>query len=155
MLRETEAAWYCVRVTGGPQGGRAISGAFFFDPAPHRPPPPAVCRVRVKILDAATGRPLDATLTEMLDIASTPRDGARHAVTGGQGVLEISGTVRLRADIPGYVPLTLSPVLDYAPLIETVTRLEEKDLLDWQTFERIRTMLSGIGLTFEMQPSTR
>ena len=155
MIRESESAWYCVRATGGPQGGRAVSGAFFFDPAPHRPPPPAVCGVTVKIIDATNGRPLEATLTEILDIASTPRDGARHAITGGQGVLEIPGTVRLRAEAPGYTPLTLSPVLDCPPLIEAVTRLEEKDLLDWETFERLRTMLSGIGLTFEMQPSTK
>ncbi len=155
VLRETEAAWYCVRVSGGPQGGRAVSGAFFFDPTPHRPPPAASCRVRVRIADATDGHPLDAALTEIFDVASTPRDGARHPVAGGQGTLDIPGTVRLRAEAPGYAPLTLSPVYDCPALVEAITRLEDHDLLDWETYERTRTLLSTIDLTFNLKACAR
>jgi hypothetical protein len=151
VLRETGSAWYCVRLTGGPQGGRAVSGAFFFDPAPHSPPPPAACRLRANVLDSATGRPLDAALVEILDVASSPRDGARHTVAGGQSYLDIPGTVRLRAEAPGYAPLTLSPVYDCPALVDAVTRLEDKDLLDWQTYERTRALLSTVELTFNMK----
>jgi hypothetical protein len=155
VLRDTESAWYCVRLTGGPQGGRAVSGAFFFDPSPHAPPPPAPCRIRVKVVNAATGHPLDATLTEVLDIASTPRNGATHPVTGGQGVLEIPGTARLRAQAPGYAPLTLSPVYDCPALVEAITRLEDKDLLNWETFERACALLANLELAFNLTPKNR
>lgn len=152
VLRETASAWYCVRATGGPQGGRAVSGAFFFDPVPHRPPPPAECSIHATIIDAANGRPLEATLTEVLDIASAPRDGASHRVIGGQSVFKIPGTVRLRAEAPGYAPLTLSPVYGCPALVEAITRLEDKDLLDWQTFERTRALLATIELAFTLKP---
>ena len=151
VLRETEAAWYCVRMTGGPQGGRAVSGAFFFDPAPHRPPPPAACRVRVRVVDAADGRALDATVTEVSDGASAPRDGARHALAGGKGSLAIAGTLRLRAEAPGYVPLCLSPVVDSPGLFETLARFEEQDLLSWATYERLRVMLGSLELEFKLR----
>lgn len=150
VIRETEAAWYCVRLTGGPQGGRAVSGAFFFDVQPHRPPPPAICRVRVRVLDAATGRPLDATVTEVHDSAWQPRDGARHAAPGGTAAFDAPGTVRLRAEAPGFAPLTLSPVFDCPALVEAVTRLDAQDLLDWETFERTRALLADIELTFRL-----
>jgi len=153
VLRDTASAWYCVRLTGGPQGGRAVSGAFFFDPAPHRPPPPAAARVRVRVLDAATGRPLDATLVEVADVAGdAPLDGARHTLAGGQGTLEIPGTVRLRAEAPGRAPLTLSPVLDDPELIGLVTGLDADALLDWATFERLRARLAALELTFRLVP---
>ena len=155
VIRETEASWYCVRLTGSPQGGRAVSGALFFDPVPYRPPAPVHCRVRAKVVDATDGRTLSATLVEISDIASSPREGERHAVPNGQGVLNIPGTVRLRADVPGYLPLTLSPVLDNPPLMEALTRLEDTDLLNWETFEHLRSLLSDIDLTFKLTPSGR
>ncbi len=151
VLNETEAAWYCVRAIGGEEGGRAISGAFFFDPTPFHPPDPAACRVRVTILDAVSGHPLDALITEVLDVVRAPRDGIRQSVTNGQGVITIPGTVRLRADAPGYESLMLSPIFDYPPLVEAITRLTDLDLLDWATFERIRDLLDTVELTFRLQ----
>ncbi len=151
VLRETESAWYCVRLTGGAQGGRAVSGAFFFDPVPYRPPPPAACRLRVRVIDAADGRSLDATLTEVLDSASVPRDGPRHWVSGGQGALVVPGTVRLRADAPGYVPLTRSPILDSPALVDAMTRLDDNALLKWETFENVRALLANLELTFKLK----
>lgn len=155
VLKEIEAAWYCVRATGGEQGGCAISGAFFLDPKPFQPPAPAVCRVRVKILDAVSGLPLDGTITEVLDVERAPRDGVRRSVTGGQGIITIPGTVRLRADAPDYESLMLSPIFDYPPLVEAITRLTDRDVLDWATFDRIRDLLDTVELTFRLQPKRK
>ena len=155
VLRETEPAWYCVRLTGGPQGGRAVSGAFFFDPAPHRPPPPAACRVRARVVDAASGSPLGATLTEVFDVAFAPRDGAAHPAPGGLADIACPGTARLRAEAPGYAALTLSPIYDCPALAEAITRLEDTDLLNWETFERMRALLANVELTFGLTPTTR
>lgn len=155
VVRESTSAWYCARLTGGPQGGRAVSGAFFFDPAPHRPPPPAACRVRARVHDAVSGKPLDAALVEVADLASgAPRDLACHTAPGGQATLDIPGTVRLRAEAPGHAPLTLSPIYDCPALAEAVTRLGDADLLDWQTYERTRALLASIELVFSLNPTT-
>ncbi|HPS08205.1 MAG TPA: hypothetical protein PLG22_11780, partial [Kiritimatiellia bacterium] len=98
--------------------------------------------------------PLDATLVEVADAAGdAPRAGARHTLAGGQGTLEIPGTVRLRAEAPGRAPLTLSPVLDDPELIGMVIRLGDADLLDWATFERLRARLAALELTFRLVPA--
>jgi hypothetical protein len=39
--------------------------------------------------------------------------------------------------------------------MEMLTRLEDKDLLAWETFERIRALLANIELTFNMKRSVR
>ena len=151
VLNESETAWYCVRATGGEHGGRAISGAFFFDLLPFRPPAPITSRVHVRVIGAKNNQPLDATLTEVFDVAFIPRDGIQQLLTGGQGIITIPGTVRLRATAPGYLPLTLSPILDFPPLIKKITRLTDRDLLDWNTFIHIRELLSNPELTFRLQ----
>ncbi len=155
VLRETEPAWYCVRLTGGPQGGRAVSGAFFFDPAPHRPPPPATCHIRARVVDAVSGSPLDATVTEVFDVLSAPRDGASHPAPAGLADFAIPGTARLRASAPGYAATTLSPVYDCPALAEAITRLNDADLLQWETFERFRALLANVELTFSLYPTKR
>ena len=83
--------------------------------------------------------------------AALTRDGRRHALIGGQGVVSVPATLRLRAEAPGYLPQTLSPFLDNPPLVEAVTRLEEKDLTDWQTYKRLQEMLGEIQLTFRLE----
>jgi hypothetical protein len=155
VLRETESAWYCVRLTGGPQGGRAVSGAFFFDPAPHRPPPPAACRVRARVVDAVSGRPLDATLTEVFDVLWAPRDGASHPAAGGLADFACPGTARLRASAPGYAATTLSPVYDCPALAEAITGYRLAVGRDVTEKQRLRDLLAGIELTFSLYPTTR
>jgi len=128
---ETGTAWYCVRVFGTDERRQgAISGAFFFDERPRRPPAPVKARVRATVVEAGSGRPLDATLTEIRQVATEPQPGTQHRIQGEVAMLSILATMRLRADAVGFEPLTLSPLFDHPPLIETVTRLEDKDLVD-------------------------
>jgi hypothetical protein len=61
------------------------------------------------------------------------------------------GTVRLRADAAGYRTATLSPFLDHPPLREFITGLAAEDLLKWETFERVRTLLGDISLNFRLE----
>jgi hypothetical protein len=63
----------------------------------------------------------------------------------------VPGTVRLRAEVAGYAPMTLSPVLDNPQLVDFITRLSVSDLLDWSTFEQIRDQLSRVELVFRLQ----
>lgn len=151
VLREMETAWYCARATGDSAGRRASTGAFFFDRTPHVPRAPASAQVRVRVVDASSGAPLPATLTEIAYRATLPQPGRQHRTEGGAAVVTIPATVRLRAGAPGYASLVLSPLFDFAPLREAVTRLEAGDLLDWRTFERMRSLLEEVELTFALK----
>jgi hypothetical protein len=151
FIREDQSAWYCVRASGtGTPLPRAISGAFFFADQPWRSPEAVPARVDVRVVDADTGQPVDATLTEVVYQGTRPRPGNQHRLNGGAGRLAIPATARLRADAEGYEPLTLSPFFDCPALRDFVTGLEDRDLVQWTTFERIRTLLGDLALTFRL-----
>jgi hypothetical protein len=151
-LSENETAWYCARAFGSdPTRQRAITGAFYFSPPGHAPPEPVPARVRVWLADAQTGAPLEGTVTEVSYHARLSRDGRHHDVTGGTGMLQVPATVRLRAEVPGYRSVVLSPFLDHRALVEFITGLTAEDLLNWGTFERVRGMLGEIELRFAME----
>jgi hypothetical protein len=151
-VQETERAWYCVRVLGTDAPRQmALSGAFYFDAKPYQPPPRVHAQVRAQLLDAQSGQRLPGVLTEVTFEGTRGRQGARHVLRTGEGRLTVPGTVRLRAEAKGYAPLTLSPVLDCPAIIQTVTGLADTDLLDWATFERLRTELGEVELTFRLE----
>lgn len=150
-IRESDTAWYCVRVTGNPAQQRASTGAFYFDKGQGQPPVPTPARIRVRVVDALTGAPLAASLTEIAYHATCAREGQQHRLDQGTGTLVIPATLRLRAEAPSYAAMTRSPFLDYPPLLEAVTHLEAKDLLDWKTFEMMQTLLGEVSLTFALE----
>ncbi len=150
-LRESQSAWYCVRAFGGDaQRQKAVSGAFFFDERPYQAPVPVRPFIRVRLSDAATGQPLSGTLTEITCYGTISREGRQHPVIEGEASMPIPGTARLRAEVAGYSPVTLSPILDNPPLIKTITSLNSTDLVQWETFERIRDQLAEVQLNFKM-----
>ena len=149
-IQQTEAAWYCVRALGGEAESRvAISGAFYL--GVQQTPRPVPARVKVEIRDAQSGNPLACTITEVRFDGTIGRLGKHHRLDKGEGELVVPGTVRLRAECKGYAPLTLSPFLDCPELVESVTRLNDGDLLDWKTFDRLRDQLGHIQLVFRME----
>jgi hypothetical protein len=152
VLREAETAWYCVRVLGSvPQRQAALSGAFYFAERSYHPPAPVRPQVRARLVDAQSGKPVSGTLTEVAFAGTFARDGKRHILKTGEGRLWIPGTVRLRAEATGYQPEMLSPFFDNPPLVELVTRLSAEDLVKWETFEKIRGLLSDVPLTFKLR----
>lgn len=155
-LEERETAWYCVRVAGSDaRRDRAISGAFYFEERPWVPPAPVPARVAVRVRDAGSGEAVSAEVVEVSYLGTEPQDGRRHKLAGGAGDLVVPATVRLRAEAEDYEPLTLSPVLDHPPLVEAITGLTDRDLLDWQTFERFRERLGAVELDFAMRKAQR
>ena len=154
VISEDRTSWYCVRAVGADEPRqRAISGAFYFDEQPWHAPAPAKAKVRVRVIDAASDRALDATLTEVNYLGTEPHRGTKHYLPGGSGELTIPATARLEASAAGYEPATLSPFFDHAGLIDLVTRLGDDDLIDWGTFERIRALLEDVPLTFRLVAS--
>ncbi len=153
-IQETKTAWYCVRVFGAnEQRQRAISGALFFDEKPWSPPQPVPARIRVRAVEDGSDRALDAEFTEVSYVGIQPRLGQKHRVSAAAGTLTIPATSRLRAECAGFEPVTLSPVFDNPALVDLITRLEDKDLVDWRTFERIHAMLDDVALTFVLKRS--
>jgi hypothetical protein len=151
-IQESQTAWYSLRTFAGESQNRiAVSSAFYFTAKESQPPKPVPARVRVKIIDARSGKPLSGTVTEVQFQGTIPRSRNRHVLPSGEGELLVPATTRLRAEAKGYAPCMLSPFLDCPPLVETVTQLSDSDLLDWRTFEKIRHQLSKIELVFRLQ----
>lgn len=154
-LQETNQAWYCVSAFGSPEREQqAVTGAFFFTSKDTTPPAPTPATIHARILDALTNQPLPGTLTEISFIGPVPEIHQTHPTRAGTATLQIDATRRLTASAPGYRPLTLSPFLDFRPLRQTVTEFDDEDLLNWQTFEKIRQLLNEITLTFRLEPET-
>ena len=90
VIREDRTSWYCVRAFGPDERRqRAISGAFYFDQQPWLAPEPVKARIHARVIDAASGRSLDATLTEVSYLGTTPQLGVTHRLNGGAGELTI------------------------------------------------------------------
>jgi hypothetical protein len=151
VLRETQTAWYCVRLFGGdPRRQTAVSGAFFFHDPMFQPPAPVPARVQVSLVDAVTAQGLAGTVTEVAYHGPLRQEGPSHVVEAQGGRLTVPGTVRLRAQAPGYQPLTLSPFLDHPALVQAVTGLQAADLARWETFEQVRKLLGETRLVFRL-----
>jgi hypothetical protein len=151
-IREEADTWYSVRAWGSNrEKQRAVSGAFFFSRGEYQPPSPVPASALLTVLDAVTGKRLSGTATEVQYSGTLPADGKSQAVAGGQTRLVFPGTSRIRVDAPGYVPQTLSPFLDNPELLQMITALEAEDILNWETFERIRHLLSEVELTFRLR----
>ena len=153
-LKERSPAWFCIRVFSADlqKGGQAVSGAFFFDTENFTPPAAVECLCNISVVDASDNTPLEAVIVETSRVVSgNGKTGRQHVIVAGKGTITIPGTVRLRAESPGYQPLTLSPILDSPDMIEFITGLQESDLLDWSTFEKTSEMLKNLRLTFKLQ----
>jgi hypothetical protein len=151
---ERDTSWYAVRVLGTARQ-TAVSGAFYIAQKGFRPAQPATARIHARIMDADNGRPVSVMLTEVSCCGTLVRDGKRHRLSSGEAHLSVPGTVRVRAEAPGYLPLTLSPFLDNPDMVQAVTGLTDEDLLKWETFERLNTQLENVELVFRLQKSGR
>ena len=90
------------------------------------------------------------SVTEVSYSATIPRPGPARRVDGSARI-KIPGTARLKVTAPGYRPETLSPFLDNPRLVEFITGLNDQDLLRWETFERVRALMSDVKLTFRLK----
>jgi hypothetical protein len=154
-MQENQPAWYCLRLWAGAKAQVAITSAFYFEDSDYHAPEPVSARVQARIIDADTEAPLSGSLTEVAYSGTLARAAKEHAFKNGQQTLIMPGTLRLRAQAPGYAPVVLSPVLDNAQLVAFVTQLNDKDLLDWKTFEYIREQFSDVKLLFKLTKTAR
>ncbi len=152
VVRENDTAWYCVRAFGSNERKQvALTSAFYFADKNFRPPEPVRAQVRARLLDARSGKRLAGRIAEVTFEGTLSRSGKHHAAPNGESGFSVIGTARLRAEVAGYKPQTLSPFLDNPALVECVTRLSAEDLLKWETFERVRALLADVELTFRLE----
>lgn len=151
-FQELQSSWYCLRLSGaGTHRKRAITSAFYFGDGSYRSPSAVRAQVHASLLDPRSGQKLAGSVTEVDYDGTLAHNRKRHSLRTGEAHLTVPGTVRLRAEVAGYAPMTLSPVLDNPQLVDFITRLSVSDLLDWSTFEQIRDQLSRVELVFRLQ----
>lgn len=151
-LVETQRAWYCVRLWGdAAEKTCAVSGAFYFQTEPYRRPPIVPAQVEVSLRDAQSGDWLSGKILTASFANNWKRNPQSAIPVSGTRRLKLPATFRLRAEVPGYEPLMLSPFLDNPDLLRVVTQLKAEDLADWATYERIRQLLGEVKLEFRLK----
>jgi hypothetical protein len=146
-------AWYVARCYGAEDTQVAITNPIWFEPRGWQPPQPAPAHVTGSVLDASTGKALDGSVEVLRMVGKEPVVVSRSRTAGGRFELTTSGTARLRVEAPGYKPLARSVFLDSAPLLETATGLRPGQLTDWNTFEKVKTLLGHVALEFRLERS--
>jgi hypothetical protein len=159
-VRETERAWYVVKVYGkeapdpayldvpevcrrivagsfdGALSARArvaLTSPFYFRPAGAAPDPaPLESRVRLRVVDARTRKPIERAHVSILEGGRAL--GEVEAV-GGSAELKMPVAAVLRIEAPGHAPIHRSLYLDYAPhraLLEELATGRWLDRNDWR-----------------------
>lgn len=156
-IAEKSGTWFCLRAFGNDaRTQRAVSGAFYLDAQPWVPPAPMSATVRVEVRDARTDALLDAEVTEVAYLGPDPTFGRVRHAERGRGRWNVPATVRLRASAPGHEAMTLSPFFDHPTLVDFITHLDDRALLDWATYERIRELMADVPLVFRLpSPESR
>ena len=121
---------------------------------PHQRPPPLTSNVRVTLQDAATGARLGGSVTELAFLATVPQAGKRHYTSDGEATIQVPANRRLRAEVPDYSSQVRSLFLDNPALVEFITQLSADDLLNWETFERVRSLAAETAIAFRMDKET-
>ncbi len=103
VINEKSTAWYIARARAGPNGSRvAWTSPVYFEGPGYAPPAPVTTRVRGRVTDARTGRPLAAGIEARLFgkvVASSRTDPAT-----GRFAIECSPAARLDARAEGHTP---------------------------------------------------
>jgi len=109
-----------------------------------------MARVTGAVNDRESGKPLDGICEVISMVGLTPVSLSRHEFGNGRFVLEVPATARLQVRVPGYQPLTRSVFFDSPPLLNMTLNMHAAELIDWSTFEQIRTLLQNVVLQFEL-----
>jgi hypothetical protein len=150
-VTETRAAWYVARAFGETREDVALTNPIYFEGADYRPPQPARARVTATVAGAASGAPLDGRCTVVLMQGRNPVTLSEHEFRGGRFALEVPATARLTVRVPGYEPASKSVFADTPALLDMTLNLRAEDLLRWETYEKIRSLLGAVELDFRLQ----
>ena len=154
-IEESGSAWYIARCHGSNAGQMAITNPVYFEPPGYQPPAGVSAHVKLAISDRSTGRLLDGICETVKMVGPEPVKLTETRFLGGRLLLSAPATSRLRIRVPGYVPMTRSIFVDYAPVPESVFAIRAERLTDWNTFEQVRLLLQDVRLDFPLEKDQR
>ncbi len=149
-VNEAESAWYITRCWGSGERQIAITNPIYFESEDYQPPEPTPANVTASVTSQATSEPLAGTCEVIKMIGQTPVRESSHHFEGGKFSLVVPGTARIRVEAPGYLPQVRSIFMDYAPLLDLILNLRGDALIDWSTFEKVKTLLAEVRLEFAL-----
>ena len=149
-LTEEKTAWYIARCIGSSRDQIAITSPIYFAGADYQPAQPTLANLTGSVTDKATGKPLDE-VCEVIDMVGlSPSQISKHGFKDGKFKLQAPGTYRVLVRVPNYAPMAKSILMDYAPLTNMTLKLRSSELIDWTTFQQIRTLLQQVHLEFAL-----
>ncbi len=150
-VEEFGTCWYIARGRGSDENQIAITNPIFLEDSSYHPPQPTPANVTLTIRKAQTGQPLAGTCQVLERIGRQSRVLQSVKFEDGKLQLTVPATSRLQIEAEGHKPAEKSIFLDYPPLLDLTLNLRAEDLLTWNTFERIRSLLKDVHLSFELQ----
>ena len=149
-LHEQETAWYIARCWGSSEDQVAITNPIYFEGPGHKPPAQVEARVAGVVKDRGTGAPLEGDFEVIERVGLATGIKSRQPFRNGSFSVSVPGTARIRANAKGYIPEERSVFVDHAPLLDFILGLHSEQLVDWKTFEKVKTLLADVRFEFAL-----
>lgn len=149
-VQELATAWYVVKCFGSNSDQVAMSNPIYFQDETYRAPEAAMADLDLNVVKAGSGEPLDGTYEVVQMIGREPRIIGTGAVESGRATVTAPPTSRIRIHAPGYESQMKSIFIDTPELLNLTMELQLADLVNWRTYETVRSILQKISFTYEM-----
>jgi hypothetical protein len=142
-LEAPEDGWFVVRCHGAGRT-RAITNPIYFEAGDHRRPKPVPAQINLQVRREQTGEPLSGVCEVIQMVGRSAVKQSEMRIVGGRLRAVVPATARLRLSVPGFTPVMRSIFLDTG-LLDLTANLNVDQMLEWQTFENIKSMLGEIN----------
>jgi len=149
-LHEKDTAWYVARCWGSSERRVAITNPIYFQGSNYQAPAPVQAQVTGIVKDRETGAPLEGNYEVFERVGLTPVTKSRRHFRNGPFGISVPGTARIRVNAEGYIPEERSIFVDHAPLLNFILGLHSEQLIDWTTFEKVKTLLADVRFEFAL-----
>ena len=150
-IEEGMTSWYIVKCYGSQRSQYAISNPIYFESSDYQPPQPTKAKVKINVVKAGSGEPLDGSYEVIEMIGRVPSVRGTGEVKSGSATIVASPTARIRISVGGFNSEMKSIFMDTPELLNLTTELQLDEIIQWSTYETIRKILSEIKLNFEMR----
>jgi hypothetical protein len=149
-LHEKDTAWYIARCWGSSEHQVAITNPIYFQGLNYQPPAPVQAQVTGIVKDRKTGAPLEGNCEVVERVGLTPVTKLRQPFRNGSFSISVPGTARIRVNVTGYTSEERGVFVDHAPLLNFILGLHSEQLIDWTTFEKVKTLLADVRFEFAL-----
>ncbi|MGH9664969.1 MAG: CehA/McbA family metallohydrolase, partial [Bryobacteraceae bacterium] len=145
QIDEHTDAWYFVRCYGSNDLQVAITNPIYFETPTYHAPRPAQARVVAIVRDKVTRKRLSGTF----EVVGTP---GMHRFRRGKFKISLRATATLRVSVQGHAPLVKNIFTADPRLLNLTLNMRVGQMLDWSTYEAIRSLLGRVRLEFDLSP---